>query len=359
MRRCSRLPALLVVLAAVAGCANPAAAPSGGGSAGEALPEIVAEAGSIKITGQEMTRAMAAQEYQQRQQMYQQRQEWIQNEIVERMLAKEAAKEGLDVEGLLKKVDGEAKIVSDTDAQMFYKVQAQQGRIKDPQTGKVPAFEELKDRIKQHLTEQSKQANRQQYFAKVMAGNEPKINLALPEPPQIADVSPETDPFQGPEDAKVTVVEFSDFQCPACKQAHFKLGEVLDKYKDKIKFVYRDFPLTGKHPDALPASVAAHCAGDQGKYWEMHDLLFKAPSLKENDFKTYATKLSLDAEKFGACLKDPAKDAEVRKDLDDGRAYGVNSTPTFYVNGYLVVGANVAELSRLIDRELEKAGAGS
>lgn len=355
MRRFS----LLFVLAAVAGCANPATPPAGGNSGGEVLPEIVAEAGSIKITGEEMTRAMAAQDYQQRQQMYQQRQEWIQNAIVERMLEREAAKAGTDVEGLLKKVDSEAKIATDTDAQMFYKVQAQQGRIKDPQTGKVPAFEELKDRIKQHLTEQSKQAARQQYFGKVMEGNEPKINLTLPEPPLIADVSPETDPVQGPADAKVTVVEFSDFQCPACKQAHFKLGEVLDKYKDKIKFVYRDFPLMGKHPDALPASVAAHCAGDQGKYWEMHDMLFKAPSLKENDFKGFASKLALDGEKFDACLKDPAKDAEVRKDLEDGRKYGVNSTPTFYVNGYLVVGANVQELSRLIDRELEKAGAGS
>ena len=136
-------------------------------------------------------------------------------------------------------------------------------------------------------------------------------------------------------------------------------SQAKGKDKAKIKFVYRDFPLLGKHPDALPAAIAAHCAGDQDKYWEMHDMLFKSGSLKENDFKGYATKLSLDSAKFEACLKDPAKDKEVRKDLDDGRAYGVNSTPTFYVNGYLVVGANVQELSRLIDRELEKAGAGS
>lgn len=355
-----RLSLLVVLTAVLAGCANPASAPTATSSgSGEVIPEIVAEAGTIKITGEEMTRAMAAQEYQQRQALYQQRQEWIQNEIVERMLEREATKQGLDVEGLLKKVDAEAKVATDTDAQMFYKVQAQQGRIKDPQTGKVPEFAELRDRIKQHLNDQSKQAARQQYFGKVMEGNEPKISLALPEPPLIANVSVDTDPSQGPDNAKVTVVEFSDFQCPACKQAHFKMGEVLEKYKDKIKFVYRDFPLLGKHPDALPAAVAAHCAGDQGKYWEMHDILFKSGTLKEEDFKTSATKLSLDAAKFSACLKDPEREKEVRKDLDDGRAYGVNSTPTFYVNGYLVVGANVQELSRLIDRELEKAGAGS
>lgn len=355
MRRLS----LLVVLAAVAGCANPAAPPAASGGSAEVLPEVVAEAGSIKITGEEMTRAMAAQEYQLRQELYQKRQEWIQNEIVERMLEREAAKDGLDVEGLLKKVDSEAKAATDTDAQMFYKVQAQQNRLKDPQTGKTPTFEELRDRIKGHLNDQAKQAARQQYFGKVMEGNEPKLSLPLPEPPLIAAVSPQDDPAQGPDGAKVTVVEFSDFQCPACKQAHFKLSEVLDKYKDKIKFVYRDFPLLGKHPDALPAAIAANCANEQGKYWEMHNSLFTASSLKENDFKTFAGKLALDAGKFDACLKNPATEAEVRKDLDDGRTYGVNSTPTFYVNGYLVVGANVQELSRLIDRELEKNGAGS
>lgn len=351
MRRFVPVAAVL----ALAGCANPGT-PSTGGGPGETLPEVVAEAGPIKITADEMTRAMAAQEYQQRQQMFQARQDWIQNEIVERMLKREAEKQGTDVEGLLSKIDAGAKQTSDADAQMFYKVQVQQGRIKDPGTGKVPPFEELKDRIKQHLTDQSKQAARQTFFAKVMEGNDPKINLPTPEPPLIANVSPEDDPVKGPADAKVTIVEFSDFQCPACKQAHFKLADVLEKYGDKIKFVYRDFPLMGKHPDALPAAVAAHCAGDQGKYWEMHDSLFKAGSLKEDDFKKYAAEHKLDAEKFSACLKDPARENEVRKDMDDGRAYGVNSTPTFYVNGYLVVGANMAEISRLIDRELEKGG---
>lgn len=356
MRRLSL--ALVLAAAALTGCATPPAAQTPSGS-GEALPDVVAEAGPIKITAQEMVTAMAAQEYQQRQQLYQARQEWIQNEIVERMLKKEAEKEGLDVDGLLKKIDAQAKVSTDTDAQMFYKVQAQQGRIKDPQTGKVPEFAELKDRIKKHLDDQSKQAARQAYFGKVMEGSEPKVNLQVPDPPLIANVSPEDDPAKGPADAKVTVVEFSDFQCPACKQAHYKMPALFEKYGDKIKFVYRDFPLLGKHEDALPAAIAASCAGDQGKYWEMHDMLFKAPSLKENDFKSFASALKLDGGKFDTCLKDPARDAEVRKDMDDGRAYGVNSTPTFYVNGYLVVGANMPEIVRLIDRELEKNGAGS
>jgi protein-disulfide isomerase len=355
MRRLSI--AVLLAAAALVGCANPPAQVSSG--SGETLPEVVAEAGPIKITSQEMVNAMAGQEYQLRLQLHQARQDWIQSEIGERMVKREAEKEGLDVEGLLKKIDAQAKVSTDTDAQMFYKVQAQQGRIKDPQTGKVPEFAELKDRIKKHLDDQAKQGARQAYFGKVMEGNEPKVNLVLPDPPFIAGVSPEDDPAQGPADAKVTIVEFSDFQCPACKQAHYKMPALLEKYGDKIKFVYRDFPLLGKHEDALPAAVAASCAGDQGKYWEMHDMLFKAPSLKESDFKSFAGNLKLDADKFSACLKEPARDAEVRKDLEDGRAYGVNSTPTFYVNGYLVVGANMPEITRLIERELGKAGAGS
>ena len=352
MRRLS--PVLIATVALVAGCANPGA-PSGGGS-DESLPAIVAEAGGVQITAEEMKSAMAAQEFQHRQQLHRMRQQWIESAVVEKLLEREAKKEGLDVDGLLAKIDGEARIATDADAQMFYKVQSQQGRIKDPQTGKIPPFEELKDRIKEHLTEQSKQAARQQYFAKLLDGQEPEVHLTAPEPPKVSGISPGDDPVKGPEDATVTVVEFSDFQCPACRQAHFRMPELFEKYGDKIKFVYRDFPLLGKHPDALPAAVAAHCAGDQGKYWEMHDKLFKSSRLKTDDFKAFAGELSLDSEKFEACLKDPAREKEVREDLADGRDYGVSSTPTFYVNGYLVVGANIDEIGRLIERELGNAG---
>jgi protein-disulfide isomerase len=275
------------------------------------------------------------------------------------MLKREADKEGLDVEGMLAKIDASARPSTDADAQMFYKTQSAAGRIKDPQTGKVPPFEEVKDRIKQHLADQSKSTARQAFFAKIMEGNEPKVHLQQPEPPLIADVSTDDDHVKGNVDAKVTIVEFSDLQCPACKQAHFQFGQVLEKHGDKVKFVYRDFPLLGKHPDALPAAVAANCVGKQDKkqYWTMIDGLFKAGSLKEADFRRVAETIpGIDPGEFAACLKDPAQEAEVRKDLDDGRKYGVNSTPTFYVNGYLVVGANMAEIDRLVLRELGESG---
>lgn len=353
MRRLS----LVLVAVTAAACASPSGGSGGSsGSATEPLPEVAAELAGVKVTSDEMVKAMSGQEYQMRRQLHEMRKDWLENELLERLLEREAKKENLTKEQLLERIDSAATPATDADAQMFYKAQVGMGRMKD-QAGKTLAFDEVKDRIRQGLTEQKKGMERQKFFSQIMGGEQPKVNLPQPEPPQVADVSNDNDPVKGPDSAKVTVVEFSDFQCPACKSAHFQLTNLFDKYGDKIKFVYRDFPLMGKHPDALPAAVAATCAGEQGKYWEMHDQLFRAKSLKENDFKGFAKQLALDGAKFEACIKKPEHATEVMKDLEDGQKYGVNSTPTFYVNGYLVVGADVQEISRLIDRELAKNGA--
>lgn len=353
MRRLS----LVLLALTTAACANTSGGNGGGssGSAGEELPPIVAEAAGIQISSEDMVKAMAGQDFQMRRQVHEMRKNWLENELVERLLEREAKKDNLTKEQLLERIDSAATPATDADAQMFYKAQLQTGRMKD-QTGKTLAFDEVKDRIRQGLTEQKKGAERQKFFAKLMEGTELKVNLPQPEPPLVEGVSIDDDPVKGPDTAKVTVIEFSDFQCPACKSAHFQLTNLLDKYGDKIRFVYRDFPLMGKHPDALPAAVAAHCAGAQGKYWEMNDQLFRSKTLKEDDFKNLAKGLALDSSKFEACLKEPERAAEVMKDLEDGKKYGVNSTPTFFVNGYLVVGADMQELSRLIDRELAKHG---
>lgn len=353
----------LVLAAAVlsAACAQPSGpsgsstGTSGSGSLGGDLAPgtIVAEAGDVKITAEELEKGTAGQVYGLQRELYQTRAQWLENEIVERLLENQAKRNGKTVDDILAQIDSQAREATDADAQMFYKAQQQRLREKD---GSIKPFEHWKDRLKQHLNEQSRGGARQAFISKLMESNPPKVNLPTPEPPRVADVSPDDDPAKGPADAKVTIVEFSDFQCPACRQAHFALNEVLDKYGDQVKFVYRDFPLMGKHPDAMPAAIAATCAGEQGKYWEMHDELFKAKSLAGDDLKNIAGRLGVDLQKFASCMEEPGRAEEVKKDMKDGQLYGVNSTPTFYVNGYLVVGANVAEINRLIERELGKAG---
>lgn len=335
----------------------------GGGSAavstGEAascdpLPStVVASADGIEITGTEVEQATAGQIYSMRQQIYETRRQWASNELAKRLLEREAKKEGMTLdEFMAKKVEGSARPVTEADARMFYT--ANQQMMPKDQKGQTVSFDEIKAKIQEHLTEQGRQQARSTYVQNLMASANWKVELEAPEPPIIANVSADDDPFKGPKDAPVTIVEFSDFQCPACRQAAFRLNDVLAKYEGKVKFVYRDFPLN-RHVDALPAAVAANCAQEQGKYWEYHDLLWQnQQALKDADLLRYADQVKLDRAKFETCLKDPKQQEEVRKDLEAGEQYGVNSTPTFFVNGRIVSGANMPEISRLIEKELKK-----
>jgi protein-disulfide isomerase len=173
------------------------------------------------------------------------------------------------------------------------------------------------------------------------------------------DVSADDDPSQGPADAKVTVIEFSDFQCPYC--ARFQadtLPQIMQNYGDKIRFVYRDFPLTSLHQYALKAAEASQCANEQGAYWKYHDMLFQNQSaLDDASLKNYAATLQLDTATFNQCLDSDKYMSEVQKDYQDGLAAGVQGTPAFFVNGNLIEGAQpYAVFKAAIDQALAKAG---
>jgi len=166
------------------------------------------------------------------------------------------------------------------------------------------------------------------------------------------------DAVLGKKDASVTIVEFSDYECPFCVRFHTETWPQLKKnYIDtgKVKFVYRDFPL-GFHQNAQKAAEAAECAGAQGKFWEMHDLLFtKGVAGGINGFKQYAQTLSLDTAKFNKCLDSGEKASEVQKDEADGAAAGIQGTPGFFVNGVPVSGAQpYSVFQKIIDAALAK-----
>ena len=150
------------------------------------------------------------------------------------------------------------------------------------------------------------------------------------------------DPFLGEDDAAVTIVEFSDFQCPFCKRFHEQtLDQIKTNYIDtgKVKFVYRDFPL-GFHPFAQAAGEAGECAKEQGKFWEYHDKIFQNQASLSNDgLKQWAADIDLDTDKFNGCLDSGKYKQEVQKDFSDGQKLGVSGTPTFFVNGVKLVGA--------------------
>jgi protein-disulfide isomerase len=166
----------------------------------------------------------------------------------------------------------------------------------------------------------------------------------------------DTDHVRGDADAKVTLVEYSDFECPYCQTLNTTLDQILTDYKGKVKLVYRYFPLTSIHANAQKAAEAAECAGDQDKFWEMHDKLFANQSaLTVTDLKKYAKDLGLNTTTFNNCLDKGTDAAIVTSDQTEGESYGVNGTPATFINGTLVSGAlPYASFKTAIDAALAK-----
>ena len=158
----------------------------------------------------------------------------------------------------------------------------------------------------------------------------------------------------GPEDAPITIIEFSDYQCPFCRRWHQEVYQpLLAAYPGKIKLVYRHLPLTSIHPDAFPAAEAAMCAGEQNAYWQYHEKLFASELLGTEVYKQYAQELGLDMTTFEACITDHKYQQTIQEDSDFAVNLGVRSTPTFFVNGLAIVGAQPLEVfKQVIDKEL-------
>lgn len=185
----------------------------------------------------------------------------------------------------------------------------------------------------------------QEEFKNEIAKLELKIlekQLPTKQPNVPLKISTDNDPVIGKLDAPITIIEFSDFQCPFCARFHIDtLPSIMNEYikNGQVKLVFRDFPIQSIHPNALPASVAAECANEQGKFKEMHDLLFENQrewnNQNTNDvistFNQYASKMNLEEEEFDSCLRNGKYIEEIQKDLDDGRAYGISGTPGFFV----------------------------
>lgn len=195
-------------------------------------------------------------------------------------------------------------------------------------------------------------------------------NKPVPKP-EIIFISLDDDPVLGNPDAPLTIVEFSDFQCPFCAKFHTQtLPLIRDNYikTGKVKFVYRDFPISAIHPNALPAALASECADEQGKFWQYHDMIFENQRnwqdldlvQSTSTFKKYAVSLGLDSSKFDSCLDSGKYVDEIQNDLDDGRAYGVTGTPGFFVGnekiGYTkVIGAQPFDaFQKILDAQLNR-----
>ncbi|MBT3389280.1 MAG: DsbA family protein [Chloroflexi bacterium] len=182
---------------------------------------------------------------------------------------------------------------------------------------------------------------------------------AEPAPQEVRryDVPEDDDPVWGPDDAPITIIEFSDYECPYCQKWHVQIWPLIQAaYPEQIRLVYRDFPLTNIHPNATPAASAANCAEEQDAYWEFSEMLFSAEqNLNVETYLQYAETLNLDMDAFTECVESGRHNAEIMADLEYAVNLGVSSTPTFFVNGIPVVGAQPFEVFQNII-EAEFAG---
>ncbi|MFH1224005.1 MAG: thioredoxin domain-containing protein [Pseudomonadota bacterium] len=264
----------------------------------------------------------------------------VDNKLIE-VEAKKLNKQPADL--LAQEVTSKIKPITDEDIAAFAK---ERGITKDQ-------LSKFKDRIKMYLGGQKEADVRKAYAAELKKKYNVVMKMKKPKGKKINVQISDDDASKGPKNAKVTVVEFSDFQCPFCKKASDNGARIMKDYGDKVRFVFRHFPLSF-HENAHKAAQAAACANEQGKFFEMHDKLFENnTALTDADFKKYATELALDAKKFEDCLTTGKFKSKIDKDLTDGQKYGISGAPTYFINGYMVVGAvPYDELKKSIDEAM-------
>jgi protein-disulfide isomerase len=234
--------------------------------------------------------------------------------------------------------------VTDADVDKFYEEnKAQIPRPKD----------QIAPQIKQYLAQQRQSEAREKFYGTLEAKYKAEY-LMEPIRVEVAAAGPAKG---GPAGAPVTIVEFSDFQCPYCSRLNPTIDQVMSKYGSKVRLVFRQFPLP-MHQNAAKAAEAALCANEQGKFWEMHDSMFKdQAALAVDALKTKAAGLGLNAQAFNSCLDSGKEAAAVKADMKAGQEAGVNGTPAMFVNGRFISGVVPAsQLSQVIDEELKKKG---
>ncbi|MDP2675209.1 MAG: thioredoxin domain-containing protein [Dehalococcoidia bacterium] len=212
--------------------------------------------------------------------------------------------------------------------------------------------------IKDELVALNKQADEIQVSLRGDGGGDGGGGGAAASPEAAVSAASEDDPTWGPEDASVVIVEFSDFQCPFCERfATETLPRIQETYGDRVKFIYRDFPLSEIHPFAQKAAEAAQCAQEQGYFWDYHDLLFENQgALDVPDLKGYAEQVGADVDEFNGCLDSGKHQQEVLQDIQDGRTAGITGTPGFLINNSLVSGAQPYEQFQQVLDQLLAAG---
>nr|CRH07179.1 Protein of unknown function. Containing thioredoxin fold [Candidatus Magnetococcus massalia] len=317
--------------------------------AAQAASEVAARVGSWTLTVEEVDKAIHADLYDLQKKIYQLRMAETEDRVVDHLLELEAKKQGITGDELWKKeVTDRAGQVSDEEIKGFMMHNA--SRLPNGGQG-------MEDQIRSFLNDKREKPFAQSLMQRLTKSYGTELVLAAPAEPRYSVRSRPTEDAMGPKDAPVTIVEFSDFECPYCRRVQPALEEVKKAYGDKVRLVFRHFPLSF-HKLAPKASLASMCAGDQGKFWPYHDKMFEeGVDLQPAGLQAAAKALKLDMAAFDKCLSDEKYDDRLQADMAEASRLGITGTPTFLINGIKISGAlPFAMFKQRIDTALEEAG---
>jgi protein-disulfide isomerase len=308
--------------------------------------EILATVNGNEITRQEVEEVAPDQFIQAKQQLHDLTERALDQAIDTRLVDLEAEKEGLDVDALMaREVLAKLPEVSQAEIDSIYNLYREQ-------LNNAPV-DSVTQQIRDFLNRQQRGVAMQVYLAQLRAKYDVR-NLLEPARIEVDAIGPS----RGSPDAPITLVEFSDFECPFCVRVLPTLDQVEEKYGDQVRIVYRQFPLNAIHPNAQLSAEASLCANAQGKFWEMHDAIFEARGKADAaGLKAMAAGLGMDPEVFDGCLDSREFRGQVEADVEAGRQAGVTGTPAIFINGRFLSGAQPFNVvSRLIDDELTRIG---
>jgi predicted DsbA family dithiol-disulfide isomerase len=308
---------------------------------------VVANINGKEITEDQLNKGIESELYEAEMRLYEIKKARLDTIVLENLIAADPRKGTMSNDAFLQKFIGIGKSPSDKEITSF---------IEERKIPKEHINEQLKERIKKYLEMENKRNAVDEWISEKTKKNPIIVHIQEPSHP-VFDVAIANAPAWGSANAKVTIVEFSEFECPFCGKASEVINQVKKKYNGKIRLVFKHFPLSF-HQHAKKASEAAMCAFEQSpdKFWTMHDALFAGQDkLDEDSLKEKAKKIGLDLAKFEGCLKTGKFTAHIDADLKQGEALGIRATPTFFVNGQMLSGALPLEsFTEIIDKELAK-----
>jgi predicted DsbA family dithiol-disulfide isomerase len=310
----------------------------------QAADTVAATVNGTEITLKQVDETVASTILPLQQQLYAVRKVALDNLITARTLESEAKAQGVSIEELRQRLMRGEINVSRAQVEEAYAQNASFFASMGP--------DEAKERLRLDLENQA----RLKYYRAGIEALRKKWSIVVKlEAPAIGpELADGMSPVTGAAKPAVTIVEFSDYECPFCNQVQETLKQIMERYGDRVQLVFKHLPLEG-HRNSLPAARAAYCAGEQDRFWQFHDALFASRNLSSDLFREIAAKLGLGAEKFAACLAAERSRAAVIKDIETARRYRVDSTPSFLINGKLVRGAlSFADFQNLIERELQQ-----